>query len=311
MLESFKEFINVRDLWISYRISRPLRFGYLDVDVVKGVSFSINYGECYGFVGESGSGKTTILKAFMRLVKPYKGSIYIEGIDIYKDDKRGKEIVRRIGYVSQDPLTSVDPRMKVKDIISEPLIALGVDRKKALEKTITLLKLIGLDIKIMDRYPFELSGGMLQRIVIARSIISNPKLVLLDEPTSALDVITQAQILNLLKDLKDMMGFTYILVTHDLNVARYISNRIGVLLKGYLIEEGDVKRIINEPFHPYTKIIVEAFKLKDIGELKYNPTTGCPLYTVCRYREDICSKEMPPPIYINGSMVRCWHFKNK
>ncbi|MEM0006062.1 MAG: ABC transporter ATP-binding protein [Ignisphaera sp.] len=309
MLESLKEFINVKDLWISYRVPRIWWFGYSDIDVVKGVSFSVSYGECYGLVGESGSGKTTILKAFMRLVKPYRGSIYIDNVDIYKDDRWGKEIAKRIGYVSQDPLTSVDPRMKIKDIVAEPLIALGVDREKAVERVATLLELVGLNIEIMDKYPFELSGGMLQRVIITRSIISNPKLVLLDEPTSALDVITQAQILKLLKDLKDMMNFTYILVTHDLNVARYISNRIGVLLKGYLIEEGGVKRIISEPLHPYTKIIVDAFKLKDVGELRYS-STGCPLYTVCKYREDICGREMPPPIHINGDVVRCWYFKN-
>ncbi|MCS7111318.1 MAG: ABC transporter ATP-binding protein [Ignisphaera sp.] len=309
MLESVKNFVNVRNLWIRYKVPKQWRFGYLDVDVIRGVSFSIDHGECYGLVGESGSGKTTILKAFMRLVKPYRGSIYVDGVDIFENDKKGREIVRRIGYVPQDPLTSVDPRMRVKDIVSEPLIALNVDRERALEKVVTLLELTGLDVEIMNKHPFELSGGMVQRVIIARSIISNPKIVLLDEPTSALDVITQAQILNLLKDLRDMMGFTYILVTHDLNVAKYISSRIGVLLKGYLIEEGDVKRIINEPLHPYTRIIVDAFRLRDVGELTYTTGARCPLSAACKYREDICRREMPPPIYLDGNMVRCWYFK--
>lgn len=301
-------FVKVEDLWIRYRITRQWRLGHLDVSVVKGASFAINRGECYGIVGESGSGKTTILKAFMRLVKPYRGSIYIDGIDIHRDGERGREIVRRIGYVSQDPLTSVDPRMKVRDIVSEPLIAFNVDRKTAIKKVVALLELTGLNAEVMDKRAFELSGGMLQRVVIARAIISNPKIVLLDEPTSALDVVTQAQILNLLKDLRDAMRFTYILVTHDLNVARYISNRIGVLLKGYLIEEGNVDRIINEPLHPYTRILIDAFRLKDVGELTYIDSAGCPLYAVCRYRRDICYREMPPPTHLDGGMVRCWYY---
>jgi ABC-type oligopeptide transport system ATPase subunit len=311
MLENSKKFVNVENLWIGYKVSKLWSIGHQNIDVIKGVSFSISQGECYGLVGESGSGKSTILKSFIGLVKPYKGTIYIDGIDVYRDAKKGKEIIKRIGYVAQDPLTSVDPRMKVKDIVSEPLIALDIDKNTIYEKVATLLKLVGLDIDVMDRYPFELSGGMLQRITIARAIISKPKLVLLDEPTSALDTITQAQILKLLKDLKDMMNFTYIVVTHDLNVASYLSNRVGVLLKGYLIEEGDTRRIINEPLHPYTQIIVEASKLKDVSELKYSNVIGCPLYSICKYRIDLCSKEMPGFIRVDSSIVRCWYYKDK
>lgn len=302
-----REIVRVEDLWISYEENL---FGFWKKTknvVVKGVSFSVNQNESYGLIGASGSGKTTILKALLGLKKPSRGEIYIEGEKLYYDGKIKVEALKKIGFVPQDPFSSVDPRMKIMDIIGEPLIIKGLSRRAVQQAVENVLELVRLDKQIANKYPHQLSGGMLQRVVIARALITKPRLMLLDEPTSHLDVITQSEILTLLKDLKDMFGYSYIMVSHDLNVVSYISNRIGVLLNGYLIEEGPTKNIVENPLHPYTKILVESSKFKSLAEPMYS-TIGCPIHPICPWARDICKKQMPPPTVFNGSVVRCWYY---
>ncbi|MEM0027754.1 MAG: ABC transporter ATP-binding protein [Ignisphaera sp.] len=302
-----REIIRVEDLWISYEKNL---FGVLRKTrhiVVKGISFSVNWNESFGLIGASGSGKTTILKAFLGLVRPFKGEIYLEGEKLYYDGKINVDMLRKIGFVPQDPFSSVDPRMKIMDIIGEPLRIRGLPKKVVQQAVENVLELVKLDNQIINKYPHQLSGGMLQRVAIARALITKPKIMLLDEPTSHLDVVTQFEILALLKDLKEMFGYSYIMVSHDLNVISYISNRIGVLLNGFLIEEGPTKNIIEKPLHPYTKILVESSKFKTIAEPVYS-TIGCPIHPICPWAKDICKKYMPPPTTFNESIVRCWHY---
>ncbi|MEM4010520.1 MAG: ABC transporter ATP-binding protein [Ignisphaera sp.] len=302
-----REIVRVEDLWVSYEESLFGFWGKTKHVVVKGVSFSVNRNESFGLIGASGSGKTTILKALLGLVKPFRGEIYIEGEKLYYDGKIKVDVLRKIGFVPQDPFSSVDPRMKIMDIIGEPLIIKGLSKRVVQQAVENVLELVRLDKQIANKYPHQLSGGMLQRVAIARALITKPRLMLLDEPTSHLDVVTQSEILALLKDLKEMFGYSYIMVSHDLNVVSYISNRIGVLLNGYLIEEGPTKNIVEKPLHPYTKILVESSKFKSVAEPMYS-TIGCPINPICPWARDICKKHMPPPTALNGSIVRCWYY---
>ena len=306
----------------------PIRSGIFGrivgyVKAVDGVSFMIGYGKVLGLVGESGCGKTTVAKCILRLVEPTAGSILFEGKDLVKI--KGKELKKQRKYIQavfQNPFLSLNPRLKVKSIIAEPLTThMKLTRVEVMERVKKLLELVGLPTTIANRYPHELSGGQAQRVAIARAIALNPKLVILDEPTSALDVSVQAQILNLLAELKDKLNLSYLIISHDLSVVRYISDDVAVMYLGKIVEISETEELFENPTHPYTQALLSAVPEPD-PEMKklrkriilqgeppspINPPPGCRFHPRCPYVMDICRKEEPPIIEIKPRhKVWCW-----
>ena len=306
----------------------PIRSGIFGrivgyVKAVDGVSFMIGYGKVLGLVGESGCGKTTVAKCILRLVEPTAGSILFEGKDLVKI--KGKELKKQRKYIQavfQNPFLSLNPRLKVKNIIAEPLTThMKLARAEVMKRVKKLLELVGLPTTIANRYPHELSGGQAQRVAIARAIALNPKLVILDEPTSALDVSVQAQILNLLAELKDKLNLSYLIISHDLSVVRYISDDVAVMYLGKIVEISETEELFENPTHPYTQALLSAVPEPDpeIKKLRkriilqgeppspINPPSGCRFHPRCPYVMDICRKEEPPMIEIKPRhKVWCW-----
>lgn len=252
--------LKVRDLTQHFRISRSYT-----VKAVNGVSFDIYPGETYGLVGESGSGKTTIGRSIIRLYDPTSGSVTFEGRDIAGKMDRDTESMLRtdMEMIFQDPMSSLNPRKKVGDIIGEGLdIHHRYDNKADRDKAVAdMLKKVGLSAAHAERYPHQFSGGQRQRVGIARALVMNPRLVIADECISALDVSIQAQVVNLMKDIQDSSGCAYLFIAHDLSMVKYISDRIGVLHLGYLVETGTTDEIFSNPVHPYTKSLLSAVPL--------------------------------------------------
>lgn len=230
------------------------------VPVLKEVSVKVRDGERVAIIGESGSGKTTLLKVILGILKPLKGSVKVFGKDIYKISHRERlKILRQIGFVPQDPYRALDPSLEIRYSLIEPLEAMG--SKNPLERAREVLKLVRLPEKVLELYPQDLSGGMRQRILIARAIIHDPEILILDEPTSALDVSTQAQIINLILELYTKLRFTLLVVTHDLGVAQYLAERAVIFKDGKVVEEGNLLELLTQPSHPYTKLLIESYKL--------------------------------------------------
>ncbi len=304
--------VNVQNLKVSYRIKGRIKVA------VDNVSLNIDKGETLGIIGESGSGKTTLGMALLKLVKIDSGKIYFKGKDItLLKEKDMKDIRRLMQLVPQDPYSSMNPRLKIKDIIVEPLLAYTKsDTLEIKEKMERVIEQVGLDSSVAERYPHELSGGQRQRVLIARALIGDPEFIVLDEPTSNLDVSIQAQILNLLLDLQEKRNLSYLFITHNILVAKYMADRIGVMYNGKLIELGTTKNIINNPLHPYTKELIESVPLAGFkSRLKaYNVLDvqepivlkGCVYANRCKLAKEIC-KIKPPDIinYNNGHKVAC------
>ncbi|BDB99263.1 ABC transporter ATP-binding protein [Saccharolobus caldissimus] len=281
------------------------------VKALDGVSIYIRKGEVLGVVGESGSGKTTLGKILATLEKPTSGSLIFMGIEI---NDNNEEIVRKhVHMVFQNPATSVNPRMRVKDIVKEAM------KNKDEEKVRELLEEVGLDYNyVKDKYPRELSGGQLQRVAIARALAKEPDFLILDEPTSALDASVQSQILNLLVDLQKERNLTYLFITHNIAVARFIADRVIIMYAGKVVEEGDTREVISEPMHPYTQALLNSVPELGKKELKppsgevpslINPPSGCRFHPRCPFAMQICKEREPPLVEVNGRRVACWLYE--
>jgi peptide/nickel transport system ATP-binding protein/oligopeptide transport system ATP-binding protein len=240
------------------------------VTALHEVSFQVQQGECVGLVGESGSGKTTLTRCILQLEKPTAGTIRFEGEDLARFSAAALRRLRaRIQIVFQDPQASLNPRMTVHDIVTEPLVVhrmtLGLDSRQRTERAVELLTLVGLGSQHLYRYPHEFSGGQRQRIGIARALVTQPSLLLLDEPTSALDVSVQAQVLNLLEDLQRRLGLTYLFISHDLAVIRYVCDRVALIHHGRIVEQGPRDAIFDAPQTDYARMLLAAMPTVDVG----------------------------------------------
>jgi peptide/nickel transport system ATP-binding protein len=255
--------LRVEDLRMYFPVTRGLmRRKVADIKAADGVSFAIRRGETLGLVGESGCGKTTVGRCVIRLYKPTSGSIFFEGEDIAKlPESKLRPLRRRIAIVLQDPASSLDPRQSIGKIVTEPLKVhrLASGRNGYRERVAELFEMVGLDPRLMERYPHELSGGQRQRVAIARSLAGDPSLIVCDEPVSALDVSIQAQIINLLKDLQEKIaGLTYLFISHDLWLVHYLSTRVAVMYMGRIVEIANAEDLYDDPAHPYSQALLSA-----------------------------------------------------
>ena len=281
------------------------------VRAVDGVSFDIKKGETLGLVGESGCGKTTTGRCILQLERPTAGEIIFEGVDLNGLDAKAMSPVRqKIQVIFQDPYSSLNPRMKIGDIIGEPMKVHGIqpDAGECHKRVTELLSICGLNPAFADRYPHEMSGGQRQRVGIARALALNPEFIICDEAVSALDVSIQAQVINLLEDLREEFGLTYLFIAHDLSVVHHLCDRVAVMYLGKMMELADSDELFDHPIHPYTKALLSAVPVPDPtiekqrehqvlqGEVPspMNPPSGCVFHPRCPLAVDRCRLEIPP-----------------
>lgn len=296
------EILSIKNLKKYFETSKGI------VHAVDNVSFSMEKGETLGIVGESGCGKSTLGRTILRLLEPTDGEIYFQGKDVIKFNKR--ELIKLRGdmqMIFQDPFSSLNPRMSVGEIIAEPLIIHGIiDKNSTLEeRVLDLMEIVGLADRLIDSYPHELDGGRRQRIGIARALALRPKFIVADEPVSALDVSIQAQILNLMQELQEELDLTYMFITHDLSVIKHISDNIGVMYLGKIVEKASSKALFKNPYHPYTQALLSAIPVPSInykreriilkGEIAspLNPKPGCRFAPRCNYAIEKCLSVEP------------------
>jgi peptide/nickel transport system ATP-binding protein len=316
-----KALVSVKNLTRIFDVSKPWLNRVIErkskamLTAVSDVSFDIPEREVYALVGESGSGKSTIGKMIVGLLTPSSGSVEVNGIDLSRETDAEKiDLVRSdIQMIFQDPFASLNPRWKVRDIIAEPVAARGGNTEGLSER---LLEQVGLSAEDAGKFPHEFSGGQRQRICIARALASEPKLIVCDEPTSALDVSVQAQVLNLMSDLKDEFGLTYLFISHDLTVVQHMADKIGVLYLGRLVEEADPETLFTRPAHPYSQMLLAAAPKMDgfgrevappQGEIPdpINPPPGCAFNPRCPLAIPLCKQERPELRDVDGARVAC------
>jgi oligopeptide/dipeptide ABC transporter ATP-binding protein len=296
------------------------------VHAVDDVSLRLNEGDTLGVVGESGCGKSTLARCFVRLLEPTDGVLRYRGKDITHLGRRALDPMRReVQLVFQDPVSSLNPRKRVGQIVGTPLRLHGMDGRKVDDRVRDLLERVGLNPEHINRFPHEFSGGQRQRIGIARALAVDPQLIVLDEPVSALDVSIQAQVVNLLDDLQDDMGLSYVFIAHDLSVVRHVSDQIAVMYLGKLMEVSPARELYTKPMHPYTEALLEAIPIPDPEENSrrvrnvlggeppnpINPPSGCRFHTRCQYATEVCRAVEPPLAeYAGGHVTACHHPRN-
>ncbi|SLN40337.1 Oligopeptide transport ATP-binding protein OppF [Pseudoruegeria aquimaris] len=318
-----KPLVSVTHLTRIFDVSKPWLNRVIErlpkslLTAVSDVSFDIPQNSVYALVGESGSGKSTIGKMVVGLLPPTEGSVTIEGVDLAReqDPEKIEKVRSDIQMIFQDPYASLNPRWRVKDIIEEPAVAQGKKPEALAER---LLEQVGLAAEDAGKFPHEFSGGQRQRICIARALASEPRLIVCDEPTSALDVSVQAQVLNLMSDLREDLGLTYLFITHDLTVVQHMADTVGVLYLGRLVEEAPREALFADPKHPYTRMLFDAAPKMDgfgreieppEGEIPdpINPPPGCAFHPRCPLATDLCKRERPEPRLVGASKVACHH----
>jgi oligopeptide transport system ATP-binding protein len=320
-----EDLIQVRDLQMHFPVTKGiiLQRQVGAVKAVDGVSFSIKKGETLGLVGESGCGKSTTGRAILQLYRPTAGEVLFQGADLTK--LKGEELRRmrrKVQMIFQDPYASLNPRMTVGDIIGEPIKVHGLRQGKEVRARVQeLLQLVGLNPYFINRYPHEFSGGQRQRIGVARALAVEPEFVVCDEPVSALDVSIQAQIINLLEDLQDRLGLTYLFIAHGLAVVKHISDRVAVMYLGKVVELAEGSKLYSMPMHPYTQALLSAVPIPDPKVEKrrkriilegdvpspLNPPSGCHFHTRCPIAIEKCKIEEPPFLdYGGGHFAACW-----
>jgi peptide/nickel transport system ATP-binding protein len=318
--------VQARDLAMSFDVSPPWLNRVLErkprqfLAAVDGVSFEIEKGKTLALVGESGCGKSTVARLLVGLYAPTRGDLQFDGLDAHAIFKTpdGLKLRSRIQMIFQDPYASLNPRWIVEDIVGEPLIEHGLitDKAELDAKVGDLLKSVGLSPLDMVKYPHQFSGGQRQRISIARALATEPEFLVCDEPTSALDVSVQAQVLNIMKDLQRERGLTYLFISHNLAVVRHVSDQVGVMYLGRLVELADKHTLFDSPRHPYTRMLLDAIpKMHDTGRARtpvqgevpnpLNPPTGCTFHPRCPHANERCKAARPALLEIGGVKIAC------
>ncbi|MDB3936133.1 ATP-binding cassette domain-containing protein [Granulosicoccus sp.] len=320
-----KSLIEVNQLTREFDVSKPWLNRILEREskqylrAVDNIQFTISQGETLALVGESGSGKSTIAKMLVGLLAPTAGTIMFDGQAMRMDTSAEMQTLRkRFQMIFQSPYASLNPRWKVGDVIAEPMTVLAVemDARQIRKRVAELLVLVGLSAEDASKFPHEFSGGQRQRIAIARALSANPEFIVCDEPTSALDVSVQAQILNLMRDLQDEFGLTYLFISHDLSVVRHMADRIGVLYLGALVEVADGKTLFSKPLHPYTRMLLDAVpdlamsgrqRKRVEGEIPnpINPPSGCTFHPRCPFANERCRREVPTLTNYGSGVASC------
>jgi peptide/nickel transport system ATP-binding protein len=318
--------VRAHDLARTFDVSPPWLNRVLEgkprqlLHAVDGVSFEIEQGTTLALVGESGCGKSTVARLLVGLYQPTRGSFAFDGQDAHAafQGPQARAMRRRIQMIFQDPYASLNPRWLVEDIIAEPLREHGIlsDKAQTRERVGQLLESVGLAAADMAKYPHQFSGGQRQRISIARALASEPQFLVCDEPTSALDVSVQAQVLNIMKDLQRARGLTYLFISHNLAVVRHVSDQVGVMYLGRLVELADKRALFGSPRHPYTRMLLDAIpKMHDTGRARtpvqgevpnpLNPPPGCAFNPRCPFANDRCRSERPQLLGMDGARVAC------